>query len=103
MTLERRKFDRMPCYLIAKQSEEDGGEEDFFGIVRNISSGGAMIEADHRLDVGTPMSLAFLLEDGREIWEAKGRVVWSRRTDEKTIFGLQFTEPLEENWQSSLL
>jgi hypothetical protein len=99
---DRRKFERVACYMIAQRTSRGPEEEDFFGIVRNISPGGAMIEADHPVDVGSILDLAFLLDKERQIWEGRGRVVWSRLKEGKTIFGLQFTQPLEENWERAL-
>lgn len=99
--MERRKFERVPCYMIAQRSSENPEEEDFFGVVRNISPGGAMIETDFKVEIGGLLDLAFLLDEDRQIWEGRGRVVWARQIDSKTIFGLQFTQPLEENWTRS--
>lgn len=102
MTIERRKFERVACYLIARQASNEEPEEDFFGTVRNISAGGAMIETSQTLPVGTPVDLAFLLDEERQVWEGRGLVVWSRVKNDKTFLGLQFTMPLEENWELSL-
>jgi hypothetical protein len=102
MGIERRKFERVACYLVARQAMNLEQEEDFFGTVRNISTGGALVETEQDLPVGTTVDLAFLLDEERQVWEGRGLVVWSRVKDEKTYLGLQFTMPLEENWQLSL-
>ncbi|MBN1595537.1 PilZ domain-containing protein [candidate division FCPU426 bacterium] len=103
MFMERRRYNRMECYMIAQQSRSEE-ERDFFGTVRNISAGGAMIETDERIAVGSQLDLAFLIEEEeRQIWEGKAQVVWARRMEGKTFLGLQFTKPLEEHWQNSLI
>jgi c-di-GMP-binding flagellar brake protein YcgR len=102
MGIERRKFERVACYLVARQATSLEQEEDFFGTVRNISTGGALVESEQNLPVGTTVDLAFLLDEDQQVWEGRGLVVWSRVKDEKTYLGLQFTMPLEENWQLSL-
>lgn len=102
MTIERRKFERVACYLVARQTVDPEQEEDFFGTVRNISTGGAMVETDQNLPVGTTVDLAFLLDEERQVWEGRGLVVWSRVKDDRNFIGLQFTMPLEENWELSL-
>ncbi|MEW6516338.1 MAG: PilZ domain-containing protein [candidate division FCPU426 bacterium] len=102
MDIERRKFERVPCYLIARQNLSPDREEDIFGTVRNMSAGGAMIETEQELPVGTPVDLAFLLDEERQVWEGRGLIVWSRTKGEKIYLGLQFTRPLEENWERTL-
>jgi len=102
MEIERRKVERIPCYMIVQRSSQENEEEDFFGVVRNISAGGAMIETEFPVEIGGVLDLAFLMEEDRQIWEGRGRVVWARQIDAKTIFGLQFTKPLEENWTHTM-
>ena len=102
MFIERRQHERIECYIIARQSKYAREETDFFGTVRNISVGGAMIETDERLYVGSLLELAFSLEEDRQLWEAKGQVVWARRQDGKTYLGLEFSQPLEEHWEDTL-
>jgi hypothetical protein len=100
---ERRQFERIPCYLIARRSRRDRDDEvDFFGMVRNISTGGAMLEADFSIEPGRDMDLAFSGEENETLWEGRGRVIWSRKQGEKYYMGLQFTRPLEEDWHSLL-
>lgn len=102
MTDERRKFSRVACYMIARQTRTSGEEEDFFGTVRNMSNGGAMIETEQTVLPGVQVDLAFLLDEDQQIWEGRGQVVWSRKRGEKNVMGLQFSEPLEKNWRQSL-
>ncbi len=100
MDPERRQYQRIPCYIIAHRPES-GAEEDFFGIVRNIAAGGAMIETENALAVSDRIDLVFLTEEERQFWEGRGRVVWVRSQAGKIIFGMQFDEPLEPNWQNA--
>jgi len=102
MLIERRKFERIECYMIARHTRRSNEEHDFFGTVRNISAGGAMIETGEQIPPGSILDLAFLIGEDRQIREGKGQVIWSRRKKGKNFLGLQFTEPLEEHWQNSL-
>lgn len=101
MQTERRKFERLNCYMIAKKPNAEGGEEDFFGAVRNISAGGAMIETEYALIGGEFIALAFLSESNEQIWEGHGRVAWSRLGETKAFVGIEFDQPLEENWHEN--
>ena len=100
--MERRKFDRVACYMIARKTRTSSEEEDFFGTVRNMSAGGAMIETEQTVLPGVKVDLAFLLDEDQQIWEGQGQVVWSRKKGEKNVMGLQFSAPLEENGERSL-
>ncbi len=102
MSLERRKFQRVDCYLIVRNSPRAGEEDEFLGVTRNVSAGGAMIETEAQIRVGNFLEMAFLLDEDRQVWETQGTVVWSREDSGKTIFGIHFTRPLEANWQNVL-
>lgn len=102
MADERRNHKRMDCYMIALQSKKFPEEDDFFGVVRNISPGGAMIETDYDLTVDRQVELTFIREDRNQIWHGQGKVVWIKHNDKKIQFGLEFTELVEEDWQEVL-
>jgi len=103
MSIERRQFERIECYMIVRQAGSAEEEEDFFGVVRNISAGGAMIETDFAVKVDSQLDLAFMMGEDRQVWESRGKVVWARPAEDKIVFGLEFLKPLEEDWRSSLV
>jgi c-di-GMP-binding flagellar brake protein YcgR len=103
MNPERRKFDRVECYLIVRDSRRATEERDLIGVTRNVSAGGAMIETDSTIQIGSFLEMAFLVDDEKQVWETKGTVVWARQDRGKTIIGVQFNQPLESNWRESLL
>lgn len=98
---ERRQHERIECYMIVRQPHSVLEEEDFFGIARNVSTWGAMVETDAEVTAGQTVELAFMLDEGR-VWETRGSVVWSRRAANRTVLGLKFLQPLEENWRKLL-
>jgi hypothetical protein len=98
MPEDRRKFERVECYMIVRKNRADEEEEDFFGVARNVSTGGAMIETDASVEVGHVLELSFLLESEKQVWETQARVVWTRPLGEKNILGLEFMYPLEPDW-----
>lgn len=100
MSEERRRYRRIPCYVIAQEAGASEGEEDFFGIVRNLSRSGAMVETEHFLEIGARVDLVFMLDTPREFREGRGRVVWSRRREDKVVFGLQFDRPYTPEWET---
>ncbi len=99
---ERRRYPRYECYLIVEKKRSQQDEVDFFGVVQNMSAGGAMIKSDYRPAQGQIVSLAFFQEGRRQLWEGKGKVVWVESEDHTFFFGLEFLEPLEENWHEAL-
>lgn len=98
MPEERRRFERVECYMIVRRTEAETEEEDFFGLARNVSAGGALIETESRVRVGQVLAMAFLADEVRQVWETEGRVAWVRASGAKTVFGLEFTRPLEDDW-----
>ncbi len=99
---ERRQHPRYECYLIADKKRGQQEEVDFFGVVQNMSAGGAMIQSDHRPVQGQLVSLAFYQPGRQQIWEGKGRVVWVETEGDSYFFGLEFLEALEENWHEAI-
>lgn len=97
--LERRTFKREPCYLIARRPKQFQDEMEFLGVVKNLSAGGAMIETEFEVEVGLEVDLAFHAGDDATIWEGHGRVVWYQKLETTTLFGMQFTQPLEADWE----
>ncbi len=96
MISDRRQHDRIDCYMIALQSKKHPEEDDFFGEVRNVSSGGALIETDYNLTVGRQLELTFIHEDRSQIWHGQGKVVWIKNNNEQIQFGLEFITVFEE-------
>jgi len=101
---ERRKYERIECYMIIRQAQSEQDEDDLFGFARNISAGGAQIETEAEIEVqvGQTMDLSFMLDEERQVWETRGRVVWTRCFEDRTLLGLEFVQPLEENWRKRL-
>jgi hypothetical protein len=94
MNEERRRYDRIYCYLIARRAARGGEELDFFGHVRNLSEGGAMIETELSVAVDSRLNLTFIQDEARQIWEGTGRVVWVRTQGAKVFLGIHFDHPM---------
>ncbi len=92
---ERRRYERFECYLIAHRAVRGGEEQDCFGHVRNLSEGGALIETGEAVQVESRLNLTFLREDGRQVWEGTGRVIWMRRRGDQVFLGVHFDGPLD--------
>ncbi len=99
---ERRRWERIACYLVARNSALGGEEEDFFGWVRNISVGGAMLESEQAVAVDSRLNLTLLQDGTRQIWEGTGRVIWVRTQGAKSFLGIQFDQPLMEGFLTAL-
>jgi PilZ domain len=102
MAEERRQYERIYCYLIARHAPGGTEEEDFFGRVRNISEGGGMLETDQPVSVGSQLNLTFVQDEGRQIWEGTGKVVWVRTQGGKNVLGIQFDDTLEKGVMTAL-
>ena len=99
---ERRRHRRIPCYVIAQNAGAAEGEEDFFGVVRNLSRGGAMVESQREPAPDARVDLVFMLDQPREFREGRGRIVWLRRLPEGYLFGIQFDRPFGPDWEQAV-
>ena len=97
---ERRRFPRVayPCKINISTEE---GEEEFSLHTENISSGGARVILQEKIEVNTPLQITLLVWDKQV--KTRGRVVWvidinQPGADKPTLFdtGIEFTQLNQE-------
>lgn len=88
--VERRKHHRVEEELQAVLVGEGRGTTMRAAKVRDLSEGGACIELDGALPVGSETYVGFFLKDEAQPLVAVARVVWSRAKGSGHLLGVQF-------------
>ena len=95
---ESRIFYRIPTDMIAQidVTGDDGGDLPIYGVMTNLSEGGAFLETISRLDIGTELTLTFDLPDGGGTFKMQATAC--RHSDiEPQGIGLKFARLDAEN------
>ncbi len=90
-SLGRRRFLRLPVSLplIGQLAEQSGGQ--IHGTVRNLCSGGMMVELPVEVVPGNSMRSVLQTKQGP--MQVEGRVVWTAASGERIHHGVAFPEP----------
>ncbi len=87
---DRRKHERVNEELPAIVVGEAGAKDMRGARVRDISEGGACIELDGPLPIGSETYVGFFLKDDSQPLVAVARVVWTRAEGAGHLLGVQF-------------
>jgi uncharacterized protein (TIGR02266 family) len=99
MKAEQRQHLRRSVQVEFRAVDQLGVGELFFDS-RDVSPGGAFLQADLLFEEGEALSLEFVLPDGRPPIKAKGLVAWVRRFPAERSepgMGIRFTELAQED------
>jgi len=80
---DQRRHRRMPCNIITEYVVDD---QEHKGVMRNISLGGAFIEARRELAVGRQIAQSFFFPNFEIPIRSKSKIVWVASAG----FGVQF-------------
>ncbi|MBI4573221.1 MAG: PilZ domain-containing protein [candidate division NC10 bacterium] len=90
-SLGRRRFLRLPVSLplVGQVAQRSGGQ--IRGTVRNVCSGGMMVELPVEVEPGNAMRSVLHTKQGP--MQVEGRVVWTAPSGNRILHGVAFPEP----------
>ena len=95
---DNREFERADVRLQLNYRDATGGNF-LFEYSMNISKGGIFIETQHPASIGTHLLVRFPSDDGEDLVEVEGEVVWVNPVDDDSPnpgMGIQWTRVDDE-------
>jgi hypothetical protein len=88
---DRRRIPRVPVFFVLERiSKDQRPEQEFNGVVKNLTPEGMLLEANVLLHKNELLQLSFMLPNTQTTLNLEARVCWSEHKKAWTTAGLEF-------------